>query len=87
MSLLLDRPSTAAVQAVSQEVTIQCRNRVAEFQSWLQKTVQVHIRCNCSGPFVSGCDPATHVTLQQVIAHIEQEDMKHNGIFSLFIGE
>ena len=44
MSLLLDRPTAAAVQAVSQEATTQCQNRVAEFQSLLQETVQVHTR-------------------------------------------
>ena len=39
MSLLLDRPTTAAV---SQEATIQCRKRVAEFEKLLRETVQVH---------------------------------------------
>lgn len=58
MSLLLDRPTAAAVQAVSQEATTQCQNRVAEFQTLLQETVQVHTRSEylfqASLHFISG---------------------------------
>ncbi|KAL3153954.1 hypothetical protein ABBQ32_013514 [Trebouxia sp. C0010 RCD-2024] len=40
MSLLLNRPTTAAVQGVSQTATLECRDRIAKFRSLLQQTVQ-----------------------------------------------
>ena len=41
MSLLLERPTTVAVQAVPIDATVHCRNRIAEFQDLLQQTIQV----------------------------------------------
>lgn len=43
MSLLLNRPTTAAVQGVSQAATVECRRRIAEFRNLLQQTLQVTV--------------------------------------------
>ena len=44
MSLLLERPSTAAVQAVSKETILQRRERVAQFRGLLQEVFEVCAR-------------------------------------------
>ena len=41
MRLLLECPTTVAVQAVPIDATVHCRNRIAEFQDLLQQTIQV----------------------------------------------